>query len=184
LPREEEEERQQIPDETKVIVGGMIASVSVKYTRNNDKMAFLTLEDFQGTMEIVVFPKVYQQYSELLLEEAVILVKGRSNVSADGEAKVIASQMQILHLEETKPAENEKTTASVWLKIAQNREVPLQQITAILGRYRGEIPVYIYQESTKEKRKADKKNWVDGSFDLQEELKLLLGEGNVVMKDG
>lgn len=184
LPREEEEERQQIPDETKVIVGGMIASVSVKYTRNNDKMAFLTLEDFQGTMEIVVFPKVYQQYSELLLEEAVILVKGRSNVSADGEAKVIASQMQILHLEETKPAENEKTTASVWLKIAQNREVPLQQITAILGRFRGEIPVYIYQESTKEKRKADKKNWVDGSFDLQEELKLLLGEGNVVMKDG
>jgi DNA polymerase-3 subunit alpha len=184
LPREEEEERQQIPDETKVIVGGMIASVSVKYTRNNDKMAFLTLEDFQGTMEIVVFPKVYQQYSELLLEEAVILVKGRSNVSADGEAKVIASQMQILHLEETKPAENEKPTASVWLKIAQNREVPLQQITAILGRFRGEIPVYIYQESTKEKRKADKKNWVDGSFDLQEELKLLLGEGNVVMKDG
>lgn len=184
LPREEEEQRQQIPDETKVIVGGMIAGVSVKYTRNNDKMAFLTLEDFQGTMEIVVFPKVYQQYSELLLEEAVILVKGRSNISADGEAKVIASQMQILHLEETKPAENERITSSVWLKIEKDREVPLQQITAILGRYCGEIPVYIYQESTKEKRKADKKNWVDGSLDMQEELKLLLGEGNVVMKEG
>lgn len=176
LPREEDEEGQQIPDETKVIVGGMIAGVSVKYTRNNDKMAFLTLEDFQGTMEIVVFPKVYQQYSELLLEEAVILVKGRSNVSADGEAKVIASQMQILHLEAT-------SSASIWLKIEKDREVPLQQITAILARYHGEIPVYIYQESTKEKRKADKKNWVDGSLDMQEELKLLLGEGNVVMKD-
>lgn len=176
LPREEDEEGQQIPDETKVIVGGMIAGVSVKYTRNNDKMAFLTLEDFQGTMEIVVFPKVYQQYSELLLEEAVILVKGRSNVSADGEAKVIASQIQILHLEAT-------SSASIWLKIEKDREVPLQQITAILARYHGEIPVYIYQESTKEKRKADKKNWVDGSLVMQEELKLLLGEGNVVMKD-
>ncbi|KAF5061383.1 DNA polymerase III subunit alpha [anaerobic digester metagenome] len=177
MPREEDEERQQIPDETKVIVGGMIAGVSVKYTRNNDKMAFLTLEDFQGTMEIVVFPKVYQQYADLLLEEAVILVKGRSNVSADGEAKVIASKMQILHLEETLPA-------AVWLKIEKDRELPLQQITAILGRYRGDIPVYIYQESTKEKRKADKKNWVDGSLELQEELRLLLGEGNVVMKEG
>ena len=176
LPREEDEEGQQIPDETKVIVGGMIAGVSVKYTRNNDKMAFLTLEDFQGTIEIVVFPKVYQQYSELLLEEAVILVKGRSNVSADGEAKVIASQIQILHLEAT-------SSASIWLKIEKDREVPLQQITAILARYHGEIPVYIYQESTKEKRKADRKNWVDGSLDMQEELKLLLGKGNVVMKD-
>lgn len=174
--REEDEEGQQIPDEAKVIVGGMIAGVSVKYTRNNDKMAFLTLEDFQGTIEIVVFPKVYQQYSELLLEEAVILVKGRSNVSADGEAKVIASQIQILHLEAM-------SSASIWLKIEKDREVPLQQITAILARYHGEIPVYIYQESTKEKRKADKKNWVDGSLDMQEELKLLLGEGNVVMKD-
>ncbi|MCQ4936796.1 DNA polymerase III subunit alpha [Anaerotignum propionicum] len=176
FPREEDEDGQQIPDETKVIVGGMIAGVSVKYTRNNDKMAFLTLEDFQGTIEIVVFPKVYQQYSELLLEEAVILVKGRSNVSADGEAKVIASQIQILHLEAT-------SSASIWLKIEKDREVPLQQITAILARYHGEIPVYIYQESTKEKRKADKKNWVDGSLDMQEELKLLLGKGNVVMKD-
>ena len=92
--------------------------------------------------------------------------------------------MQILHLEETKPAENEKITSSVWLKIEKDREVPLQQITAILGRYCGEIPVYIYQESTKEKRKADKKNWVDGSLDMQEELKLLLGEGNVVIKEG
>lgn len=48
-----------------VIVGGMVAGVSVKYTRNNDKMAFITLEDFQGSMEIVVFPKVYEKCAPL-----------------------------------------------------------------------------------------------------------------------
>ncbi len=172
LPAEEGEERQQIADETKVIVGGMIAGVSVKYTRNNDKMAFLTLEDFQGMIEIIVFPKVYQQFSELLQEEAVILVKGRANVSADGEAKVIASQLQLLQL-----------TTSLWLKIEKEKEIPLQQITSILMQYKGDIPVYIYEEKTKEKRKAEKKNWVNGSIELQEVLRLLLGEGNVVMKD-
>lgn len=184
LPVEEGEERQQIADETKVVVGGMIAGVSVKYTRNNDKMAFLTLEDFQGMLEIIVFPKAYQQFSELLLEEAVILVKGRANVSADGEAKVIASQLQMLQLEEALPLEAEKVSATLWLKIEKAKEIPLQQITSILTQYKGDIPVYIYEEKTKEKRKAEKKYWINGSFQLQEELRLLLGEGNVVMKDG
>ncbi len=177
LPSEEGEEREQIEDETKVIVGGMIAAVSVKYTRNNEKMAFLTIEDFQGAMEIIVFPKIFKQFSELLQEETVILIKGRANVSADGEAKVIASGIQILQLEAEKPS------TSLWLKIAKEKEISLEQITEILMQYNGEIPVYIYQEKTKEKRKAEKKYWVDGSLELQQELKHLLGEVNVVAKD-
>lgn len=177
LPVEEGEDRQQIEEETKVIVGGMIAGVSVKYTRNNDKMAFLTLEDFQGTMEVVVFPKVYQQFHELFLEETVILIKGRANVSADGEAKIIASQIQLLQLdEETKPT-------SLWLKIAEENEVTLPQIIAVLLQHKGNIPVFIYQEKTKQKMKAERKYWVNGSLELQQELKLLLGETNVVEKD-
>lgn len=177
LPEEEGEERQQIEDQTKVIVGGMIATVSVKYTRNNDKMAFLTLEDFRGTVEIIVFPKVYQQFNELLQEERVILIKGRANVSADGEAKVIASQIQLLQLEE------EKIPTTLWLKIENGKEIPLQQIIGVLLRHKGNIPVYIYQEKTKDKMKAERKYWVNGSLELQEELKLLLGEANVVAKD-
>ncbi|WP_304509157.1 DNA polymerase III subunit alpha [Anaerotignum sp.] len=177
LPDEEGEERQQIADQTKVIIGGMIAGVSVKYTRNNDKMAFLTLEDFRGTVEVIVFPKVYQQFSELLLEETVILIKGRANVSADGEAKVIASQIQVLQLEE------EKVPTTLWLKIENGKEISLQQIIAVLMRHKGNIPVYIYQEKTKDKMKAERKYWVNGSLELQEELKLLLGEANVVAKD-
>lgn len=177
LPVEEGEDREQVAEETKVIIGGMISAVSVKYTRNNDKMAFLTLEDFQGTMEVIVFPKVYQQFFELLQEEAVILIKGRANVSADGEAKIIASQIQILQLEEaTKPT-------SLWLKIAEEKEVPLAQIIGVLLQYKGDIPVFIYDERTKKKMKAERKYWVNGALELQQKLKLLLGDTNVVAKD-
>lgn len=177
LPVEEGDDRHQVEEETKVIVGGMIAAVSVKYTRNNDKMAFLTLEDFQGTMEVVVFPKVYQQYHDLFQEETVILIKGRASVSADGEAKIIASQIQLLQLEE------EAKPTSLWLKIAEENEVPLPQIIAVLLQHKGNTPVFIYQEKTKRKMKAERKYWVNGSLDLQQELKLLLGEANVVAKD-
>ncbi len=189
---EEGEERQQIAEGTKVIVGGMIAGVSVKYTRNNDKMAFLSLEDFQGMTEIIVFPKVYQAASEILREEAVILVKGRANVSAEGEAKVIASEIQSLSLTEEPEAFTPKmrkpafveNAAALWLKIGKEREIPIPQITAILTKYHGTMPVIIYQEKTRERMKATKEFWVDGSFDLVEELRLLLGEKNVVTKNG
>ena len=192
LPVEEGEEGEQITEGTRVIVGGMIAGVSVKYTRNNEKMAFLSLEDFQGTTEIIVFPKVYQTVDAILQEEAVILVKGRANVSADGEAKVIAMEIQLLPLveepEDTAPklrkAPIVESKSTLWLRIGKEREIPIEQITAILSKFKGRMPVIIYYEQTKEGRKAAEEFWVDGSLDVMEELKLLLGESNVAIKNG
>ena len=176
IPPDEDEDRMQVEEETKVIIGGMAAGISVKYTRNNDKMAFLTLEDFQGSIEVILFPKVYEKCGAFLKEEEVYLVKGRANVSADGEAKVIAMEVEPLILGE------KELPKSVWLKLAAGREVPFDQITAILRKYGGEVPVYIYDEKTKQKMKADRIYWVTGEEDLCEELRLLLGEKNVALK--
>ena len=176
IPPDEDEDRMQVEEETKVIIGGMAAGISVKYTRNNDKMAFLALEDFQGSIEVILFPKVYEKCGAFLKEEEVYLVKGRANVSADGEAKVIAMEVEPLILGE------KELPKSVWLKLAAGREVPFDQITAILRKYGGEVPVYIYDEKTKQKMKADRIYWVTGEEDLCEELRLLLGEKNVALK--
>ena len=176
IPPDEDEDRMQVEEETKVIIGGMAAGISVKYTRNNDKMAFLTLEDFQGSIEVILFPKVYEKCGAFLKEEEVYLVKGRANVSADGEAKVIAMEVEPLILGE------KELPKSVWLKLAAGREVPFDQITAILRKYGGDVPVYIYDEKTKQKMKADRIYWVTGEEDLCEELRLLLGEKNVALK--
>ena len=179
LPAEEGEDRVQIAEGTKVAVGGMIAAKSVKYTRNNEKMCFLSLEDLQGTMEIIVFPKIMEQCSAFLDEEAVVLVKGRANVSADGEAKVIAASVTPLMEEK-----DENKPASLWLKQAAGNEMPLVWITAILEKYKGDTPVYIYEEKTKRKMKADRKFWVTLEEGLLEELRKLLGEKNVAVKNG
>lgn len=176
LHAEEGEERQQVEEETKVIVGGMVADISVKYTRNNDKMAFVTLEDFQGSIEIIIFPKVYEKCAAFLKEDEVLLITGRANVSADGEGKVIAQEIKPLVLGEKEPPR------SIGLKLAVEKEVPFGQITAILRKYHGDVPVYIYDEKTNQRMKADRINWVTGEDDLCEELRLLLGEENVVLK--
>ncbi len=176
IPPEEEEDREQVEDESKVIVGGMVAGISVKYTRNNDKMAFLTLEDFQGSMEVILFPKIYERYASLLKEEEVLVIKGRASISADGEGKVIAMEVRPL------AAGEKELPQSVWLKLAVENKVPFEQITAILRKYHGDVPVYIYDEKTKQRMKADHINWVTGEDALCEALRLLLGEKNVALK--
>ena len=82
-----------VEDQTTAVVGGLIADKTIKYTKNDKVMAFLTLEDLVGNVEIVVFPRDYEQYSALLVEDAKIFVKGRVSVEEDKDGKVICEQI-------------------------------------------------------------------------------------------
>ena len=59
---DEESGRPKVYDGQKVIIGGMITERTIKYTRNNKVMAFLTVEDLVGTVEVVVFPRDYEKW--------------------------------------------------------------------------------------------------------------------------
>ena len=120
---------------------------------------------------------MYEKCAPLLQEDAVLLIHGRASVSADGEGKVIAADIK--NLEQNEAAE---IPSSVWLKLAAGQSVPFGQITAILRKYHGDVPVYIYDEKTRQKMKADRINWVTGEDALCEELRQLLGEKNVALK--
>lgn len=90
---DEESGRTSVEDQANVIVGGMITDKIIKYTRNDKVMAFLTLEDLVGNVEVVVFPKDYEKYSALLTEDAKIFVKGRASLEEDKDGKVICEQI-------------------------------------------------------------------------------------------
>lgn len=91
-----------VEDQIRVIVGGIIAGKTVKYTKNDKMMAFLTLEDLVGSVEIVVFPQSYEKYAAVLLEDAKVFVKGRSSVEEDKDGKIICDE--ILTFEEVERA--------------------------------------------------------------------------------
>lgn len=91
-----------VEDQIRVIVGGIIADKTVKYTKNDKMMAFLTIEDLVGSVEIVVFPQSYEKYAPVLTEDAKIFVKGRSSVEEDKDGKVICDE--ILTFEEVEAA--------------------------------------------------------------------------------
>ena len=75
-----------------MIVGGMITDKTIKYTKNNKTMAFLTLEDLLGTVEVIVFPRDYERYHTYLNVDEKIFVSGHANVEEDKNGKIICEK--------------------------------------------------------------------------------------------
>lgn len=79
-----------------VVVGGIIAGKKTKMTKSNNIMAFVTLEDLHGSMELIVFPKILSQYSDLITEDNIVLVKGRISMKEEELPKVICEEISTL----------------------------------------------------------------------------------------
>ena len=91
---DEETGRSRVTDGQRVILGGMITEKTVKFTKNNKMMAFVTLEDLVGTVEIIVFPRDYEQWNTLLNEEAKVYIQGRVSAEDDKNSKLIFERMR------------------------------------------------------------------------------------------
>lgn len=74
---DEETGKTKIRDQESCIIGGLISEMNVKLTKKNQNMAFITLEDLRGTVEVVVFPRQYAAYQSLLREDAKVFIKGK-----------------------------------------------------------------------------------------------------------
>ena len=82
-----------IPDGREVVIGGMITEKTVKYTKNNQAMAFVTLEDLVGSVEVIVFPRDYEKYRDLLVEDNKVFIQGRTSVEEEKDAKLICREV-------------------------------------------------------------------------------------------
>ena len=82
-----------VEDQKNVVIGGMIAEKTIKYTKNDKIMAFLSIEDLVGTVEVIVFPKDYERYAHLLQEDARVFLRGRASVEEEKDAKIICEQI-------------------------------------------------------------------------------------------
>ncbi|MBO4799920.1 MAG: DNA polymerase III subunit alpha, partial [Lachnospiraceae bacterium] len=81
-----------IKDGERVVIGGIISDIVIKFTKNNQRMAFVTLEDMTGTVEVIVFPKDFEQYAGLIEMEKKVFVKGRASVEEEKDGKVICEK--------------------------------------------------------------------------------------------
>jgi len=94
---DEEMGSSKVEDGEKVMIGGIITSKTIKYTRKHKTMAFITIEDLVGTVEVVVFPKDYEKNTAFLVEDSKVFVQGRVNAEEDKASKLLCEKIIPFH---------------------------------------------------------------------------------------
>ncbi len=138
---DEETGRARVHDGAREIVGGMITAKTIKYTKNNKTMAFLTIEDLAGTVEVVVFPRDYEKTQRFLEEDSKVFVRGRVSEEDDAPSKLICES--IVPFDQTKK--------ELWIQY-RNKEAYLaeeQNLLKMLKESDGNDPVVIYCKEEK-----------------------------------
>lgn len=168
---DEETGESKVRDKEPVIIGGMITERTVKYTRNNQAMAFLTVEDLLGTVEVVVFPGNYEKDQDLTKEESKVFIRGRANVEEEKNGKVICEK--IYSFDDAK--------RELWIQFADKREFEAgeQKLYELLADSDGEdrVVVYLAEEKAMKRLSAAKNVGIDDA--LLSRLSGEFGEKNI-----
>ena len=168
---DEETGRAVVEDGARAPIGGMITARTVKLTKNGQQMAFVTLEDMVGSVEVIVFPRDYENKKQLLNEDAKVFISGRTSIGDDPAGRLICEQ--VIPFDEV--------PKDLWLKFADKTEYDARwpEVTEILRGSDGHDTVIIYLEKERAK-KVLPANWhVAASTEVTEKLMKIIGEKNV-----
>ena len=158
-------------DGQKVIIGGMITERTIKYTRNNKVMAFLTVEDLVGTVEVVVFPRDYEKWQTLITDDARVFIQGRVNAEDDRPSKLI---LEKVHSFEDIPRE-------IWIQFKDKAEYSAAEaeLQSFLQSASGTSAVVIYLKDVKAMKRLPAAFCIRINEEILSELKKKYGESNV-----
>ena len=161
-----------------VTIGGLVGKINRITTRKGEGMAFVVIEGLEGSMEVVVFPAVLEKHRALVVEDAIIKIKGRIDVKED-EVKLIARDIA--------PLETKKTMKkqALYLKVVNDRldKQLIAKLHQVLTAHPGDAEVYLHLHDggdfTTLRRSRDFQ--VASSGPVIGELSGLLGDGSVTV---
>jgi len=124
----------ELEERSDVVVGGLLTMLKKIVTKRGDSMAFANLEDLTGTVELVVFPRTYQQYAALLKVDNPVIVRGVAELK-DEQVKIIVSALEPIILQRT---------GELYIKMDDTSPEILSKIQMVLRSFPGECPVFLY----------------------------------------
>ncbi len=166
--------QKKLEDSMRVVVGGIVSTRKTKTTKNNNMMAFIGLEDLYGTMEIIVFPTIYEKFSQLLQPESIIVIRGRLSMREDEQPKIICEEVSPIKSLQEK---------GVYLTFDANiSKAEGASLRALLKYFGGSTPIYIGRKNENIFKKLDRQYWIDVNNVIMEELECRLGKENIIIK--
>jgi DNA polymerase-3 subunit alpha len=162
----------ELPDDSEVVLGGLITGIKKVNTRKGDAMAILTVEDLTGTIEVVVYPRPYQKNLLAIRVDEVVLIKGKAKENGEGK-KIMADEISTLvaHL-----------GGELHLKIDIPQSQLLDQVKLVLASFSGDSPVFLHLGQEKKVIKAGEDFQVDLAGPVVARLEELLGNARVKVK--
>ena len=153
------------------ILGGIASVVNIKLTRNNQRMAFITLEDLVGSVEVIVFPRDFEKYRELIEEGRKYIISGKASLEENDAAKLIAGK--IIPFEEL-PRE-------VWLQFENKAELERveDELNKIFEGNKGNARVMLYCREERQVKRVNTVRGISYAEAVIDELKSKLGCDNV-----
>ncbi len=188
---EKEELYNGLKDGDRVTCGGVIANLKVIQTKSGGRMAFVGIEDLTGSFEVVVFPKVFDKFKDILSADALVAIKGRFSLR-DGEKPTIsADNIELMENGENEQTEKEdvdtieeveiKKPRKLWLKYNINDGIIHAAVLKILGDHNGTDEVFIKDTGTNKAFKLN--NFVNIRESLTFELETILEKENILIQE-
>ncbi len=168
---DEETHRTVVEDGSRVTIGGMIMDKKIKYTKNDQIMAFLTVEDMVGSVEVIVFPKDYEKNSYKLTDENKVFIQGRVSVEEERDGKLISEKITAF----------DEIPRKVWLKFPNMDSYISQekQLFDSIAQSDGNDTIVIYLEDSKQMKTLPPNRNIKADGEVLERLRGMLGENNV-----
>ena len=173
-------------DNQGVTLVALVAAKKLKITKQNETMAFITLEDMTGSMEMLVFPKVLALYSSLLREGEAVVVTGRLSTREDEEPKIICEKVtrpeELFSPEEAAGRSASGKRTGLFLLCPGMEEPATVKARELLAAFPGKTPVYFRFRDSGKMLLAPKELWADVSGPVLRKLRSVLGEDCVVYR--
>ncbi|MFV0412131.1 MAG: DNA polymerase III subunit alpha [Oscillospiraceae bacterium] len=155
-----------------------ISKIKFFTTKSGDSMAFTTVEDLTGTIEVLIFPKVLMEAPTLVKENNVVIISGRTSVKEEEDPKIVAENIRPATNEGAAPA----NVVKLYIKVPSQESEEYRQVCNLLTIFEGRIPVCIRYADTGKMIQNAPSQWAANSDILLQELKQVVGDKNVAIQ--
>ena len=166
-----DEDETAVADNAREIIGGIISEVTVKVTKQNSVMAFVTIEDLYGTVEVLVFPKLYEKYRQIIAEDNKVFITGRVTSGGEENAKMICETIILFS----------DKSSELWIRF-ENKEEYEEKYPQLLENIKlsnGKDKIVIYLNQEKAKKILPASCNVNADQQFLQKMQDLFGENNV-----
>ena len=179
-----EDEVSEISDNTKVSILGAVQSKKTIQTRSGQTMAFVTLEDKTGTIEVVVFANTYSEYASLLTEGSVFMVQGTVSVKEEEASKIICDRIISVHdiVSGSKSLHNVRSGKKLYIKLKSVADERLSGVIEAISKRKGSSPIFIYFEEEKKTTTPPNLKLVEINDEFLAELAKIIDEKDIIVK--